>query len=69
VTLANAVLDLLDNVVWHALSGPQAKYASGTATARRYARGFPPIMAFADAAQPDLAALAPRCEAGVVSLR
>lgn len=33
----------------------------GTATARRYARGFSPIVAFADNAQPDVAALAPHC--------
>lgn len=57
-------LSLLPNVVWHALAGPQARYASGTDTARRYARGFSPIMGFADPGRPDFAALAPHCDPG-----
>ena len=55
---------LLDHIFWHTLTGPHAQYASGTGGARRYARGFSPILAFADAARPDFAALAPYCEAG-----
>jgi ribosomal protein S18 acetylase RimI-like enzyme len=55
---------LLDHIFWHALSGPHAQYASGAGGARRYARGFSPIIAFADPVQPDFAALAPYCEAG-----
>lgn len=55
-------LDLLTNIVWHALTGPQAACSAGTTTARRYARGFSPIVAFADAARPDFAALAPYCD-------
>ncbi len=31
---------LLDNIFWHALSGPQAKFAEGDHAARRYAHGF-----------------------------
>jgi hypothetical protein len=31
---------LLDNIVWHSLSGPQARFSTGTDDARRYARGF-----------------------------
>ena len=56
--------ELFDNIVWHALSGPQASFAAGTERARRYARGFSPIAGFADAARPDFAALRPFCEAG-----
>ncbi len=54
-------LGLLDNVFWHALTGPQAHCAAGTAEARRYAAGFSPILAFADAERPDFAALNPFC--------
>lgn len=57
-------LSLLANIVWHTLSGPQARHASGADTARRYARGFSPIMGFADPQHPDFAALAPHCEVG-----
>lgn len=56
--------DLLDNVFWHGLTGPHAKYASGSGAARRYAPGFSPIVAFADAERPDFGALAPWCDAG-----
>lgn len=55
---------LLDNIFWHTLAGPHAKYASGTGDARRYARGFSPIIGFADPAHPNFAALAPFCELG-----
>ena len=55
---------LLDNIFWHALSGPQSHFSSGTATARRYAAGFSPILAFVDPQRPDFAALAPYCSSG-----
>jgi len=55
---------LLDNITWHTLSGPHAKYATGTDDARRYAQGFSPIVGFADAEHPDFAALARYCEPG-----
>lgn len=55
---------LLDNIVWHALSGPQAHLSAGTDTARRFARGFSPLLGFADPQQPDFAALAPYCDSG-----
>jgi len=55
---------LLDNIFWHTLTGPHAKYAAGTNGARRYARGFSPILGFADEAAPDFAALAPCCDPG-----
>lgn len=55
---------LLDNIVWHSLSGIQAKFAAGNDRARRYARGFSPIIGFPDQARPDFAALDPFCEPG-----
>jgi GNAT superfamily N-acetyltransferase len=55
---------LLDNITWHTLSGPHAKYAAGTDDARRYAPGFSPIVGFANARQPNFAALARFCESG-----
>jgi len=55
---------LLDNIFWHTLVGPHAKYASGADGARRYAAGFSPIVGFADAEHPDFDALAPYCEPG-----
>src|SRR5690349_7428415 len=54
---------LLDNIFWHALAGPQARFARGTPVARRYARDYSPILAFADPQSPDFAALAPYCDA------
>jgi ribosomal protein S18 acetylase RimI-like enzyme len=56
--------DLLDNIIWHSLAGPHSKFAAGTGDARRYAKGFSPIVGFRDPEQPDLAALAPFCEPG-----
>jgi len=53
---------LLDNIAWHTLAGPHAKYAAGSGNARRYAGGFSPILGFADARDPDFAAIAPFCE-------
>ena len=55
-------MHLLDNIFWHSLVGPHAKYAVGAKDARRYAAGFSPIVGFADAERPDLDALAPFCE-------
>src|SRR5437879_6161741 len=55
---------LLDNVVWHALSGPQRKFSVGTDVIRRFAPGFSPIVGFADANHPNFEALAPFCEPG-----
>ena len=53
-----------DNIVWNALTGPQAKHAIGTDEARRYAPGFSPIAGFADPLRPNVDALAPFCETG-----
>ncbi len=56
--------DLLDDIFWHCLSGPHARYSVGTDLARRYATGFSPIVAFADKNAPDFAALTPFCAPG-----
>jgi ribosomal protein S18 acetylase RimI-like enzyme len=61
---ADAALQLLDNVCWHALSGRQAKHAAGRGSARRYAPGFSPIVAFEDVTRPDFDALAPYVDPG-----
>jgi ribosomal protein S18 acetylase RimI-like enzyme len=53
---------LLDNIMWHTLSGPHAKYSVGTAEARRYAPGFSPIVGFPNAEQPNFEALIPYCK-------
>jgi ribosomal protein S18 acetylase RimI-like enzyme len=55
---------LLDNITWHTLVGPHAKFAAGTGEARRYAAGFSPILGFADQARPDFASLAACSEPG-----
>lgn len=55
---------LLGNIAWRALSGPHAKYATGTDRARRYAPGFSPIIGFADTEHPDFDGLTPHCGPG-----
>jgi ribosomal protein S18 acetylase RimI-like enzyme len=55
---------LLDNIFWHTLAGPHAKYSVGTDKARRYATGFSPIAAFCNADNADFNVLAPYCEPG-----
>lgn len=52
---------LLDNIMWHALCGPQTKFSTGTDRARRFAPGFSPILGFADATQPAFGDLLPFC--------
>ncbi len=55
---------LLDNIAWHTLCGHHVRYSAGTAGARRYARGFSPIIGFPDAQKPDFRALSPFCAPG-----
>ena len=55
---------LLDNITWHALSGPHARFSTGTEDARRYAPGFSPIVGFANAEHPNFAALTEYCDPG-----
>jgi ribosomal protein S18 acetylase RimI-like enzyme len=57
-------MGILDDIFWKALTGPQAHFASGTGAARRYARGFSPILGFEDREHPDFAALEAFCEPG-----
>ncbi len=58
------MLHLLDNIVWHALTGAHSHFAVGEGASRRYAPGFSPIIGFADIANPDFAAISPYCEPG-----
>jgi ribosomal protein S18 acetylase RimI-like enzyme len=58
------MVHLLDNIFWHALTGPQAHWAVGSGGARRYAPGFSPIVGFANPQRPDFDALAPHCGQG-----
>jgi len=57
-------MHLLDNIPWHSLAGPHAKYSSGTTEARRYASGFSPIIGFVNLRNPDFDALAESCASG-----
>jgi len=49
---------LLDNIMWHCLSGPHARFAAGSGPVRRYASGFSPIVGCQDPEHPDFATLA-----------
>ncbi len=51
-------------MVWHSLSGPQMKYSVGTDNVRRYAKGFSPIVGFANLEHPNFDGLARFCEFG-----
>ena len=53
--------ELLENIIWNSLTGRQARFAAGVGDARRYARGFSPIVGFRNPQRPDLPALAPFC--------
>lgn len=55
---------VLDHIFWRALNGAHRQWSDGTEGARRYTRGFSPIIAFADPARPDFAALASCCASG-----
>ncbi len=58
------MVSILDNIVWNSLSGPHNIYAEGTGAARRYARGFSPIIGFQDRNNPDFDSLASVCSVG-----
>jgi ribosomal protein S18 acetylase RimI-like enzyme len=53
--------DPLHNVFWHAFDGDQRRFTIGNASARRYAPGLSPILAFRDAQAPDFDAAAALC--------
>jgi GNAT superfamily N-acetyltransferase len=55
-------MSLLDNIFWHSLSGPFAHWTEGTDRARRFAKGFSPMLAFPDRAHPDFTDLAACCD-------
>ncbi|XHS78707.1 GNAT family N-acetyltransferase [Burkholderiaceae bacterium UC74_6] len=55
---------LLDNIMWNALTGPHARFALGEGAVRRFAHGFSPIVGFEDPDRPDFAALARHCAPG-----
>lgn len=55
---------LLNNVIWHTLTGQHAAHAQGAGQARRYAQGFSPMLGFSDPAQPAWSDLEPYCTAG-----
>ncbi len=47
----------LGNVMWRCLSGSHAHLAEGVGAARRYQRGFSPLLGFADPENPDFSGL------------
>lgn len=55
---------MLDNVFWQALADTQRGFSVGTDRVRRYSRGLPPLLAFADPQRPCLEELEPFCEPG-----
>lgn len=55
---------LLDNITWHTLDGPHARFSSGNDRARRYRTGFSPIVAFREREHPDFDALRAVCTVG-----
>jgi ribosomal protein S18 acetylase RimI-like enzyme len=52
------------NIIWRCMDGSQRHLTSGTARARRYLKGFSPIVAFADPDRPAFDDLADVCEPG-----
>jgi ribosomal protein S18 acetylase RimI-like enzyme len=52
------------NIIWRCMAGSQRHLTAGGDRARRYLRGFSPIVAFADPEQPDFAALGAICDPG-----
>jgi ribosomal protein S18 acetylase RimI-like enzyme len=52
------------NIIWRCMAGSQRHLTSGGDSARRYLKGFSPIVAFADPERPDFAALEAVCGPG-----
>jgi GNAT superfamily N-acetyltransferase len=59
-----AIMPGFDNIIWDCLSGSQRALSLGNDRIRRYAPGFPLIMAFCDLARPPLHEIAAHCPAG-----
>lgn len=57
-------MEAFDNIIWDALSGSQRGISLGNERIRRYAPGFPLMMAFADCTDPPLREIADHCPAG-----
>jgi predicted GNAT family acetyltransferase len=55
---------VLDNIAWHALNGPHRIFSSGASTAKRYAKGFSPIVGYESCERPDFSALQMQCDVG-----
>jgi ribosomal protein S18 acetylase RimI-like enzyme len=55
---------LLDNIMWNCMTGPHAKFATGSGSVRRYAPGFSPIVGCENPEQPDFDTLRNYCEPG-----
>jgi ribosomal protein S18 acetylase RimI-like enzyme len=57
-------MDDYTNIIWRCMDGSQRHLTAGTDRARRYVKGFSPIIAFADPERPDFAALETVCDPG-----
>ena len=57
-------MQAFDNIIWDALSGTQRPISVGNDRIRRYAPGFPLIMAAADPRSPDLESMEAHCDPG-----
>lgn len=62
----NIFRTLPENVIWESLGTAHAHLAVGSNRVRRYPRGYPPVVGFADPDAPDFDALAELCEIGEV---
>jgi predicted GNAT family acetyltransferase len=58
-------MEVLDNPVWHALTGPHARFAIGRGLARQYPRAVCPFSAIAEPTEAAYAELAAELPAGV----
>lgn len=54
----------LANIFWRSLTGSHAHLGEGTDRIKRYMRGFPAMVGFADPANPDFASLTAFCDPG-----
>ena len=57
-------METFHNIIWRCMDGSQRHLTAGADRARRYLKGFSPIIAFADPEQPDFAALEQVCAPG-----
>jgi ribosomal protein S18 acetylase RimI-like enzyme len=57
-------MDDFANIIWRCMAGSQRHLTAGGEQARRYLKGFSPIIAFADPVRPDFTAIEAACEPG-----